>query len=400
MSEPWSREYILLALRIDKAFRHVAGSWFVDYYYGPREWKVLVETEPALPAPQLVRAAGALADSLPTQGFEQHRATYLGKQVVAMEVVCRKLSGETFPLEEEVQRCFDIHAAWTPEARFEQALALYDEALPGMGHLRDRFLAWHKHVALTWEQTDLIYRALAEARSRTRTFVNLPPDENVEVQMVTGKTFRAANWYLGNYHSRIELNTDFPIDALRLMNLMCHEGYPGHHVEAVLKEQQVYRTRDYREQAIFPIISPQLVISEGIAMLAFHMLFAPGELEHWFAEQLSFEQGIEVDGADMVKLRQAEDMLKGVEGNALFLVREGRSSEEVLHYLMHYSLESEEQVRKQLQRLQHPLMDTYIFTYFYGKQLMEPWLQGSDRKAVFQRFLSEQLSPSALVQVR
>ncbi len=42
-------------------------------------------------------------------------------------------------------------------------------------------------------------------------------------------------------------------------------------------------------------------------------------------------------------------------------------------------------------------VDYYIFTYFYGKRLMQPWLQSADRLAVFRRFLTEQLYPAELV---
>lgn len=41
--------------------------------------------------------------------------------------------------------------------------------------------------------------------------------------------------------------------------------------------------------------------------------------------------------------------------------------------------------------------EAYVFTYFYGKQLMRPWLQEADRLTVFRRFLTEQVSPSELV---
>src|SRR5260370_3837356 len=99
MNEQWFKEYVLLAFRMDKAIRKFTENRFVDYYYGPPEWKAEAEAE--MPDDELVRDAMALEDTLAEQGFEAHRATYLEKQVVALETVCRKLSGETFSLEEE-----------------------------------------------------------------------------------------------------------------------------------------------------------------------------------------------------------------------------------------------------------------------------------------------------------
>jgi hypothetical protein len=68
-------------------------------------------------------------------------------------------------------------------------------------------------------------RAAAEVRRRTQAFVNLPADEGVEVQTVSDKVYMGENWYLGNYRSRVELNTDLPTDLNGLLDFMCHEGF-------------------------------------------------------------------------------------------------------------------------------------------------------------------------------
>jgi hypothetical protein len=52
-----------------------------------------------------------------------------------METVCRRLNGERISFEEELQRLFDITFVWTPEAQFNEALAVYQEVLPGKGTL-------------------------------------------------------------------------------------------------------------------------------------------------------------------------------------------------------------------------------------------------------------------------
>ena len=402
MNEQWFREYILLAFRLDKAIRKFTESRFVDYYYGPPEWKAEAEAEAERPSSELVRDAMALEDALAEQGFEAHRATYLAKQVVALETVCRKLNGETFSLEEEVQRCFDIHPERIPESQFEQGLALLDEALPGHASLPDRLQDWRKRYQLAQEKSglllNLMQRAAVEARHRTQAFANLPADEGVEMQMVNNQAYRGENWYLGHYRSRVELNTDFPTDLSGLMNFMCHEGYPGHHTEFVMKEQRLFRERGYLEQAIFPIISPQSVISEGIATSACEMIFPSEEAEQWLTRHIYPEAGIEPDTIDIVKLRKAEELLDyPIGGNAAFLLHEGHSDEEVMHYLIKYSLLPDEEALKFLEFLKVPFQQAYIFTYFYGKQLMKPWLQGPDRLDAFRRFLTEQVYPSELV---
>src|SRR5437763_2187004 len=64
MNEQWFREYVLLAFRMDKAIRKFTESRFVDYYYGPPEWKAEAEAEAERSPSELVRDAIALEDAL------------------------------------------------------------------------------------------------------------------------------------------------------------------------------------------------------------------------------------------------------------------------------------------------------------------------------------------------
>jgi len=89
--------------------------------------------------------------------------------------------------------------------------------------------------------------------------------------------------------------------------------------------------------------------------------------------------------------------MAGIDGNARFMLSEGRSDEEVKQYVAKYAMLPDEYAQKSVEFLKDPFHEAYIFTYFYGRQLMKPWLEGSDKQAVFKRFLTEQLCPSDLV---
>ncbi|HLX39366.1 MAG TPA: hypothetical protein VKR42_02490 [Ktedonobacteraceae bacterium] len=352
-----------------------------------------------------MRQAMTLADALPAQNFAAYRETYLAKQLLALETVSRKLNGETFTLQEEARRCFDIEPTWTPEAQFEKAFALYEDALPGSGSIPERLQAWRKHYQLPAEKSHLIVgfmrRAMDEARRRVQDILQLPEGEEVELDTVSDKVFGGENWYLGNYRSRVELNTDLPTNLLWLMDLVCHEGYPGHHTEFMLKEQHLYRENGYLEQAISPIICPQSLISEGIATSAFAMVFTYEEADQWLAEHIYPEAGIVpfTGPVDRKKLREASELITGVECNAAFMLNEGLSDNEVIQYIKKYQMLNDEEAQKGLEFLQDPYREAYIFTYSYGHNLMRPWLAGDDRLDVFNRFLTEPIYPSELVRV-
>src|SRR5579863_8840045 len=249
MNDQWFRDYVLLQFRIDKLIRKFTESRFVDYYYGPPEWKATVEAEGETPALDLVRAANSLLDTLPAgrdksgpyafepagrdksgpYEFEPYRTTYLQKELIALETVCRKLNGETFALADEVERCFDIRPAWTPESDFEKAHALLDEALPGEGSIYERRQRLRRRYELAGEQRkellNFMRQAMTEARRRTLAFIDLPEGEEVELALVSDKVYGGENWYLGSYRSRVDLNTDLPVSMNWLIDLVCHEGY-------------------------------------------------------------------------------------------------------------------------------------------------------------------------------
>ncbi|MCW5852635.1 MAG: hypothetical protein KIT87_21365 [Anaerolineae bacterium] len=396
MLDHWGEDYIRLGLRIEKLF-----PGFVDGYYGPPELKAEVDAEPAPEADALVRAATALADALPAQGFEERRAAYLGKQVRAIETVCRRLAGESFSLEDEAERYYDIRPTRIPEAQFEAGLALLEAALPGAGTLTDRMEAWRKRHELPRDKTGrllgLLNDALAETRQRALDIVPLPEGEGVELATVTQQPWGAYNWYRGGYRSRVEFNTDLPTNLARLPDMMAHEAYPGHHTEHALREKLLYQDQGYLEHSILLINTPECVISEGIATVAADQIFAPGEAHAWLRAHVYPMVGLTLDDVDEARVEQAEAMLRGVRGNAVFLLHEdGRSDDEVVAYLMRYSLLNEQRALKALEFLKSPLWRAYTFTYFYGRDLILPLLQGGDRRAVFGRLLTEQVYPSLL----
>lgn len=401
MLTTWFENYIRLAFRIEKIFQTLHGRRFISSYYGPESWKAEEEAAAApLPA-DLLRMAGALSDTLASQQFEPHRATFLAKQLLAMETICRVFCGETFSLEEEAQRCFDIRPIWIPEVQFEQALALGETLLPGPGSFFDRLQALTQRYTLPPGQSPLVLpllqEALAEVRRRTYEVMRLSAQEEVRVQTVTGRPGNLAfSRYLGGYRSQIEYNLDVPLDLTRVLEIMSHEGYPGHHVEAVLKEQELYQSRGYQEQALDLLLAPQAVISEGLAMLAPSMIFPSDEEQAWLAQHIYPVAGLEPLQLNWEYVRQIAERSMEVQGNAAFLLREGRPEPEVRQYLMRYLQITEEQAQPMLVYLKAPFNTARIFSYTMGKRLLQPWLASSDRLLTFSRLLRQQLYPSEL----
>ena len=384
-----SRRYIELAFDIE---RHVEG--FVDAYFGPPELK---ERPEARPPAAIAAEIAALRAEVAASDYPDSRRRYLDVQLRGMQATAERLAGAEIAYADEVRACFDIEPAYTPERVFEQANAELEELVPGPGPLGERMAAWRDRFNVPNETARRMIDVIAaEARRRTADLIALPEGEAVEFSLVSDKPWAGYNWYLGGARSLVEINTDLPIRASALLDLVCHEAYPGHHTEHALKEARLYRERGWGEQAIQLINTPECVIAEGIATLAADQIFGADAYE-WAAAHVYPLGGIAGDPERERRIAAAQWSLRALSGNAAILLHErGADPEEVVAYIMRHGLRSEREARQSLRFISTPLWRTYTFTYFVGRELLGRWVAQGDRRERFRTLLSEQIAPSDL----
>lgn len=389
----FGQAYLRLTLAIDK---HVDG--YIDAYYGPEALREEVNAAPPRPPAGLLDDLARLEDSIP--GDDPARAVYLAATLRAIECTLRLLNGERFDYLQEVHRLYDIHPQLTPESAFESAHRALDRLLPPLpgGDMTARLAAWRLRFEFPAERgLALLELARAETRRRTAAFVALPDEESVEVRLASNQPWSAYNWYRGNGRSLIEFNTDMPLNATTLLATFAHEGYPGHHTEAILKEQDLYRQRGYAEQAALLLHSPAAVIAEGIATTALDMIFPDSTGHDWTTEVLLPAAGIAVEPDTAERLRGLEAAgaaLRAVNANAAILYHTGKLDEaQTLDYIRTYGMTSPERSAQIFRFCTHPLYRAYSFTYTEGYNLIAA---SADPVATFRRLLTEQVLPSEL----
>jgi hypothetical protein len=393
--DPWTREYGLLGLRLERLAPGIVDAWI-----GPAAWRAAVNADPT-PAPADLQAAAArLATDLPGMGYGRTRTEYLRRQVTALEAQARVLAGEAIPFAEQARLYFDIQPERVPEDVFAAAHAELDAVLPGEGSLAERRAAWRQRFQAPPQAVLPVLDSIAaEVRDRTTAHWPLPADESIELALVRDQPWGAYNWYLGHARSRIEINTDLPMQVDGLVDYLCHEGYPGHHTEHALREVRQYRGRGQGEYAIQLINTPESLISEGIATSACEMIFDGADDLAWTAAHVLPALEMQMDVERAARIRDATLALSGVSGNAAFLLHEdGRPPDEVAAYVARWGLRRPEEAAHHLRFLQSPLWRVYTFTYTYGHALLAPLLAGPDRETVFGRILTEPVYPTMLAE--
>jgi hypothetical protein len=407
--DPIAADYLRLALRLDQ---HLPG--FVDAYYGPAALKTQVDLEQLRPPLALAADAAELRARLRDEVAEPDRLAWLAAQLEAIEATARSLAeaplGYSGPAYlEHVRRCFD----WLPERRpaelFAQARAAVDRLLPGSGSTVDRLAAWDAAMTVPVERVKpLVDWLLARLRDQARDLFGLPAGEAVRVTLVAGQPWAGYNWYDGDLQSRVDVNTDLPIRAPALIDLVAHEAYPGHHLEHAWKETELVRGAGRLEASTLLINTPECLVSEGLADLGRRFAAGPGGELELFVELLE-RAGLPPrrDGLTTAELARtamalgtARDRLSEFAVNAALRRHvDGADHGTVRRELEQTALLSPERAEKRLEFIEHPLWRTYIFVYSEGQALLERWLElvpSADRPARFRRLLVEQLTPAGI----
>jgi hypothetical protein len=376
VSERLAERYLLLGLRLG---RHVDG--MVDAYYGPPELAEAVAAEPKT-EPAAIAAAG---DEL----MAEVEDGWLRDQVRGVRTCAAFMAGDPGSYPDEVEGCYGVRPAHTDEQAFEAAHEQLDDLLPGDGPLAERYQRWRSSTGVPADRVEEMAAALIdEAREWTRSVVDLPDGEGVDLAAVTDKPWLAFCEYAGGLRSRISINVDLPISAFELLHVVCHETYPGHHAERACKDELLVRRRGLLEETIVMVPTPQSLVSEGIAEFGSELLMqseGAGRLTDVFSRD-----GIDIDLPHALAVWRAMEPCRRAEVNvALMLHERGASEDEAKAYLRRWALMTPAFAAHVIRFLSAPTSRTYVINYSAGRDLCRSWVNGDPAR--FHRLLTEQV---------
>ena len=396
-------EYLTLGLRLG---RHIDG--LVDAYYGPAERSAAVSAEPVQPPEQLVAEARALLAGIDAgqpldpgsagpgaeDGSAPARRHWLRAQVVGLLTTARKVAGETIGYADEVESCYGVRPSRVDDEVLIDAHRRLDAVLPGTGPLAERLVRWRESHAVPVDRLRPAIDSLAEdLRHRTRTLFGLPDGERVEFELVSNEPWSGFNYYLGDLTSRVAINTDLPVLSTSLAHLVAHEAYPGHHTEHTRKEVGLVRRRQWWEESIFLVGTPQCLLAEGLADLGLEVVMGRRP-EAVVAEHLR-PLGIRYDAEVVAAVAEAGEALGAVRQNAAFRLHEdGADPDTVSAEVARWGLLSPDRAAKAVEFLTHPTWRAYLTCYVEGLPLCREFVGGDPDR--FDRLLSEQLTPDVL----
>lgn len=307
----------------------------------------------------------------------------------------RRLDGEPMGYADEVEACYGVRPGRVPDETFVEAHRRLDEVLPGTGSVADRLVTWRESHAVPMDRLRPAIDSLAEdLRARTRSLFGLPDGEHVEFELVSNQPWSGFNYYLGGLSSRVAVNTDLPVLSTSLAHLVAHESYPGHHTEHTRKEMGLVRRREWWEESIFLVGTPQCLLAEGLADLGLEVVMGR-HYEATVADHLR-PLGIRYDTDVVAAVAQAGEALGAVRQNAAFRLHEdGADPDTVIAEVERWGLLSTDRASKAVEFLMHPTWRAYLTCYVEGLPLCRRYVGGDPDR--FDRLLSEQMTPADLL---
>ncbi|MCZ6701868.1 MAG: hypothetical protein O6940_02375 [Ignavibacteria bacterium] len=387
---------------------------YVDAYYGPAEWKpnkadqkdigsTLINTLNK-ETDTLLNQLDALKDYQATE-LETLRYRFLYKQILSIKGMIFIISGGTFPFDKEAKIFYDAEPPHYNKEHFQKIIDELNKIVPGNGQLAKRLNDFKDQFIIPPDKLDTVFTAaITECRKITLQHIQLPDEENFEVEYVKNKPWGAYNWYKGNSFSIIQVNTDLPIQIDRVIDLAAHEGYPGHHVFNTMLEKNFVKEKGWIEFSVYPLYSPVSLIAEGTANYGIQVVL-PGNDQIKFEQEILFPlAGINPNNADLYY--RILNLLKGLnyaENEAARNYLDNNwTKEETLAFQINYQLLSEKRAKKKLDFIDE--YRSYVINYNLGEELVKNYIElngGTEdnpkrRWELFEQLLSVPQTPSGL----
>ena len=356
--------------------RHIDG--MVDAYYGPPELAAAVAAEPDRPArPAAGRCPGATrrprGRGAPRSGPGSRTrpprpaATGCSAQVVGLATTCAKLAGEHIGYADEVEACYGVRPSRVDEEVLVEAHRRLEEVLPGSGPLAERLVAWRESHAVPVDKLAAGRHSLAEARcapaptsssacpTASTSSSNSSPTSRGRASTTTSGLCRAGWPSIPTFRSC----------RPGLAHLVAHEAYPGHHTEHTRKEVGLVRRRQWWEESIFLVGTPQCLLAEGLADLGLEVAWGRHP-EPTVAAHLA-PLGIRYDTEVVAAVADAGEALGAVRTNAAFRLHEdGADPDTVIDEVARWGLLHRDRAAKAVEFLTHPTWRAYLTCYVEG----------------------------------
>lgn len=216
--------------------------------------------------PMPVAAIAAARDRVAGLQERDGRRGFLLAQLHALERRARFLAGEAASIRDEAQSLGLSLPAYDAD-RVATLRAELESALPGRAPLGERLAAHRRSAAIPRSQLEAVSRRLIDdCRGRVPAPNDLS-DAGLELRYVVDTPWPAYTSYDDGGRSTVAIRRDVSWSEDTLLRVLCHETYPGHHLQNLIWDD-LRDKRRWQEFSVTPAFTPHAVMAERSAIAA------------------------------------------------------------------------------------------------------------------------------------
>ena len=300
-----------------------------------------------------------------------HARDYLEAMLPGFKMIVRVMQGDAVPYDRQIADMQQVVSRVITREQMDALSASLDRDLYEMGYRQatapEKAMAFlDDHVLAAEDVVPTTKAFLSRCQGACRAKVlPLPDGDGIDdIQGVRNVIYSGNSAYLGHYKGKLSFNIDRPWSLPTFANVLCHEGYPGHHAFYCHWDVLFQQGKLPLEAAYYVKNTPTNALFEGTPENALHFL-------GW--DDLS-EDTPEIDDAQKRQFlagRKILDLQRMYQQNGCHYVNlEGMGKDEAEAYMMSSGLFQPSEAASAYRFFTDATRRTYYPSYFYGRWLV------------------------------
>ena len=311
--------------------------------------------------------AGAEAARLP----EGHPKEYLQGMLAGLRMLVRVMQGDEIPYAQQILDMQQVVSRPVTQEQIDGLSQLLDRELYALGYRRggtpEKAMAFLEEHTLSPESVVPTAKAFL-GRSRqacAARVLPLPEGDGIDdIRGVRQVIYNGNSAYLGRYKGRLSFNIDRPWSLPTFANVLCHEGYPGHHAFYCRWDVLFQRGQLPLEAAYYVKNTPTNCLFEGTPENALHFL-------GWDDPEDPADEVTDLEKRQFSAGRKILDLQRMYQQNGCHYVNlEGMGERDATAYLMSSGLFQPSEAVGSYRFFTDATRRTYYPSYFYGRWLV------------------------------
>lgn len=295
---------------------------------------------------------------------------YLKGTLLALKGFTRVMCGDKMSYAEKMRDIMELPMQPIPQSKYEGLRETVDCQLTDLGYrggTMEKIAGWKAdHFIPTEQVIDFARQYLDACKKATLARVTTLPEEDAisELYGVRGEFWSGHSSYCGNFKGRLRFNLDRPWSGPTFINILAHEGYPGHQVSYCrwdwLFQQGLYPV----EASWYMLASPANTVFEGLPENGTHFLGwdQPGSAAAEIPEELKPKLALAWDISDLQRIVQTRA--------CMMYNADGASRADVMEYFEKTAIFSEVEARNTFRFFSHPIQHIQYPSYYYGRWMV------------------------------